>query len=253
MLPADGFITPEWPVAASVKAVMTTRCGGVSLPPYNSFNLGDHVGDRAQDVAQNRELLAQRLALEGEVQWLSQQHTARVVRLGAGESSTGEVADGCYSDVAGVVCAVMTADCLPVLICDQQGREVAALHAGWRGLHAGVLEAGVAAFTAPPEQLIVWLGAAIGPAAFEVGGEVREAFIVRDAAAVAAFSAAPTAGKWFADIYLLARQRLEKLGVRAIFGGGECTYSQPQRFFSYRRDGVTGRMASLIWLAPDHL
>ena len=184
--------------------------------------------------------------LPAEPGWLRQVHSDRVVALGCGDTPE---ADASFTREAGRVCAVLTADCLPVLFCDRAGSVVAAAHAGWRGLADGVLEATVAAMQADPGEILAWMGAAIGPAAFEVGDEVREAFVARHAQAAAAFVPQPTAGKWRADIYRLARIRLESVGVRAVYGGGRCTFGEADRFFSYRRDGVTGRMASLVWLA----
>ncbi|MFN3543811.1 MAG: peptidoglycan editing factor PgeF [Thiobacillus sp.] len=222
---------------------MTTREGGVSEPPWAGFNLGDHVGDDPRHVAANRARLREQLPAEPG--WLRQVHSARVVELGR---DANREADASVSREAGQVCAVLTADCLPVLFCDQAGSVVAAAHAGWRGLAGGVLEATVAAMRVPPAQILAWMGAAIGPEAFEVGDDVREAFVSQHPATAAGF--VPHApGKWLADIYALARIRLATIGVHAVYGGGRCTVSEADRFFSYRRDGVTGRMATLIWLA----
>lgn len=237
------MIRPDWPAPARVQAFMTTREGGVSGPPWGSFNLGDHVGDDPAAVAVNRARLRQHLPAEPG--WLRQVHSARVVELGR---DTEREADAAVCRVPGEVCAVLTADCLPVLFCDRAGSVVAAAHAGWRGLAAGVLEATVAAMRVPPGEILAWLGAAIGPRAFEVGDEVREAFLAQHGAAAGAFlPQAP--GKWLADLYALARIRLAASGVAAVYGGGRCTFSETDTFFSYRREGVTGRMASLIWLA----
>ena len=224
---------------------MTTREGGVSSPPWDSFNLGDHVGDDAAQVAENRARL--RVQLPAEPAWLKQIHGATVVDAGSDVLT----ADASVTRQAGCVCAVLTADCLPVLFCDRAGRVVAAAHAGWRGLAQGVLEATVAAMQEPPGEVLAWMGAAIGPHAFEVGDEVRQAFIKQHPEAAAAFVPDPSGvpGKWLADIYQLARIRLNRVGVHAIYGGGRCTFNEADRFYSYRRDGVTGRMASLIWLA----
>lgn len=241
----DSFILPDWPLPAGVKACSTTRHGGISLSPYHSLNLGTHVGDEAQAVARNRETLVAGAGLPQMPAWLEQVHGTRVVRL-EGETPADLRADAVYSNVPGQVCAVMTADCLPVLFCSQAGDEVAAAHAGWRGLCNGVLEQTLATFIAEPGSISAWLGPAIGPRQFEVGPEVRSAFIAVDSAAVAAFT--PLGDKFLADIYLLARQRLRCAGVDLIYGGDRCTVSENSHFFSYRRDGITGRMASLIWL-----
>ncbi len=240
------WIRPDWPAPARVRALSTTRSGGVSLPPYDSLNLGVHVGDQPADVAANRAVL--RGELPGEPCWLNQVHGTRVVD--AAHPDGVPDADAVVSRSAGAVCVVMTADCLPVLLCDRAGSVVGAAHAGWRGLQGGVIEATVAAMQVPPSEVIAWLGPAIGPTAFEVGDEVRAAFVADAAAAALAFQPSATPGKWLADIYLLARQRLQALGVNSVSGGDLCTVTDRQRFFSYRRDGVTGRMASLIWLDP---
>jgi len=240
------LLTPDWPAPARVRALSTTRAGGVSAAPYSGLNLGDHVGDDPRAVAENRRRLS--AGLPAVPAWLRQVHGVAVVDA-ARVAGTCE-ADAAFSRQAGAVCVVMTADCLPVLFCDRAGSVVAAAHAGWRGLAAGVLEATVAAMAVPPAELLAWFGPAIGPQAFEVGGEVRDAFLALDAAAADAF--VPTAGgKWLADIFLLARQRLAGIGVGAVYGGGVCTVSDPQRFYSHRRDRVTGRMATLVWLAAE--
>jgi polyphenol oxidase len=241
---AADFLQPDWPAPANVRALQTLRTGGCSPAPWDSFNLGDHVGDAPERVAANRAQL--RVHLPGEPAWLQQVHG--IVAVDAAAMAKTIVADASFSRQPGVVCAVMTADCLPVLFCDRVGSVVAAAHAGWRGLLAGVLEQTVAGMQVPAEQLLAWLGPAIGPACFEVGDEVREAFVARDAAAVLAFKPY-TQGKWLANLELLAQQRLDSLGVSAVFGGGMCTVNGHGRFYSYRRDGITGRMASLIWLA----
>jgi hypothetical protein len=240
------FITPDWPAPANVRAAVTTRVGGVSRAPYDSFNLATHVGDDPAAVHENRARLRTALALPAEPLWLKQVHGVAVVDAAQGGAES--EADGAFAAQPGAVCAVLTADCLPVLLCNRAGTKVAALHAGWRGLAGGVIEAGVEALSVPGSELLAWLGPAIGPEAFEVGPEVRTAFIQYDAQAVQAFRAARE-GKYLADIYLLARLRLQRLGVAAVYGGGFCTVTERARFFSYRRDGATGRMASLIWLA----
>jgi len=235
-----------------VLALCTTRLGGCSAPPYETFNLAHHVGDSARAVAENRDILACTLPAGVAVSWLSQVHGTAVVE--AGQSGPYPVADAQWSRKQGTACAVLTADCLPVLLCTVSGDVVAAAHAGWRGLQAGVLEATVGAMNTSPDQLMAWLGPAIGPTAFEVGPEVREAFLAAanpsEAPAIAAcFAPNPgRPGHFFADLYALARVRLAALDVTRIFGGGLCTYSDAERFYSYRRDGQTGRMASLILL-----
>lgn len=237
------FIIPDWPAPPNVRALATTRGGGVSAGPYASLNLGDHVGDEPAAVAANRAIL--RRQLPAEPLWLRQVHGTRCVV--AEEVATAAEADASISFTAGRVCAVLTADCLPVLFCDVGGTAVAAAHAGWRGLLAGVLEKSALALRRSPGEMMAWLGPAIGPAAFEVGDEVRAAFVAHDAAAAGAF-VPQGPGKWLCDLYALARQRLAALGIRRIAGGAWCTATDAERFFSYRRDGATGRMASLIWL-----
>lgn len=239
------FLIPDWPAPANVRALQTTRLGGFSPSPWNSLNLGDHVGDEAARVAANRSALVRHLPAEP--LWLEQVHGQVVVAADTWRAASRPVADAAYARQPERVCAVMTADCLPVLFCDRAGAVVAAAHAGWRGLQGGVLEATVAAMKVAPNEILAWLGPAIGPQCFEVGDEVRAAFVAQDPLAGLAFRPhAP--GKWLADIYGLARQRLQALGLISISGGGNCTVSESARFFSFRRDGVTGRMASLIWL-----
>ncbi len=239
------MLQPDWPAPSGVNSLMTTREGGVSGAPWTSFNLGDHVGDDPGHVASNRARLRQKLPAEPG--WLRQVHSARVVALGL---EFNPEADAAFTHQKDQVCAVLTADCLPVLFCDRAGSVVAAAHAGWRGLAHGVLEATVAAMQAPPGEVIAWMGAAIGPQAFEVGDEVRQAFVAQHPEAAVAFHphSASGPGKWLADIYQLARIRLNHAGVHAIYGGGRCTFSEADNFYSYRRDGMTGRMAALIWL-----
>jgi hypothetical protein len=239
----NDWLVPDWPTPANVRSLVTTRVGGVSLAPYASLNLGDHVGDDPIAVARNREILGSESGCEP--LWLSQVHGVAIAWVGAAEQ--GACADGSVSRLPGQAAAVMTADCLPLLLCDRAGTVVAAAHAGWRGLCAGVIEAAVAAMGVPAGEVLAWLGPAIGPEAFEVGDEVRQAFMAHDPEAALAFRARN--GKWLCDIYLLARQRLSALGVAGTWGGGLCTFSDSERFYSFRRDGVTGRMASLVWLA----
>lgn len=241
------LLVPAWPAPAKVRAMQTTRAGGCSTAPWDSLNLGDHVGDDPACVLANRARL--RSGLPGEPAWLKQVHGTRVVDAALSASVVNE-ADAAYARQPGAVCVVMTADCLPVLFCNRAGTVVAAAHAGWRGLQAGVLEATIAAMAEAPGELLAWLGPAIGPACFEVGDDVRTAFVGSDPEAAAAFAPA-SPGKWLADIYLLAKRRLHAVGLTSIHGGGRCTVSDRERYFSYRRDGVTGRMATLIWLAAD--
>jgi len=224
---------------------MTTRQGGVSKSPYASMNLATHVGDDAALVEQNRQLLRRALGLSTEPLWLNQIHGTRIVDVAS--AIEGEDADGSFARGPQRPCVVMTADCLPVLICDRQGTQVAAVHAGWRGLVNGAVEAAIARFDAPAGELLVWLGVAIGPANFEVGDEVREAFLAHDAGAGEAF-VATRPGKWLANIYLLARRRLVMQGITGVYGGKGCSYADEKSFYSYRRQRDCGRMASLIWL-----
>lgn len=236
-------IVPDWPAPAAVRALTTVRRGGASGPPWHGFNLGDHVGDDPRAVAANRASL--RRELPGDPLWLTQVHGTRCVD--AATAVPGVEADASFSRRRGVVCAVLTADCLPVLLCDDAANVVAVAHAGWRGLAAGVVEATVAAMGVPGARLMAWLGPAIGPRAFEVGGEVRERFVATDPCAAGAFSA--TGDKWLCDLHMLARQRLAALGVGRVTGIDACTVGDRESYFSYRRDGVSGRMATLIWLA----
>lgn len=239
----SSLILPDWPTPSGVRALATTRRGGASRAPWDSFNLGDHVGDEPQAVAANRALL--RRELPAEPVWLTQVHGTRCVD--AALAAPGIEADASFARRRGVVCAVLTADCLPVLLCDDSATVVAVAHAGWRGLAAGVIEATVAAMAEPGERLMAWLGPAIGPQAFEVGGEVREQFVAHDPQAAGAFAATAN-GKWLCDIHHLARQRLDALCIRRVASANSCTLGAAETFFSFRRDGVTGRMASLIWL-----
>ena len=244
----EDWIVPDWPVAPQVRAVCTTRRGGFSRGPWASMNPATHVGDDPATVQANRKALQQELRLPAEPHWLQQVHGTTVIDAGeafvAGEVP---VADAAHCSQPGAVCAVLTADCLPVLLCDAAGRHVAALHAGWRGLAAGVIEQTIDAMQQPGETLLAWLGPAIGPDAYQVGDEVRDVFLGHDKEAETAFRQGPD-GNWMADLYRLARQRLAERGVSAIYGGHECSFTDAERFFSYRRDGVTGRMATLIWL-----
>ena len=245
MLDTKEFIRPDWPAPLNVRAVCTTRSGGASRAPYDSFNLGGHVGDDPRAVAENRARLRAALQLPTEPRWLEQVHGNCAVD--GATVTTACQADACYTDRPGVVCAVLTADCLPLLLCDRAGTRVAAVHAGWRGLAHGVIDSALDALGGAGGDLLAWFGPAIGPQAFEVGDEVRAEFLAHDATCAAAFRPSNN-GRWLADLYALARRCLTSRGVNQIHGGGYCTATDAARFYSYRRDGVTGRMASLIWL-----
>ncbi len=243
------FLTPDWPVPASVRALCTVRGGGVSLPPYKSLNLGQRVGDDPVALADNLRRVQAAATLPSTPEWLQQVHGHAVVNL---DRPGPREADAAYTLAAGRVCAIQTADCLPVLFAARDGSAVGAAHAGWRGLAAGVLEATLAALTqasAPGTEFLAWLGPAISPAHFEVGPDVREAFVEPDPDADIAFIE-NARGRWQCDLYTLARRALARVGIEDLYGGEHCTYAETQRFYSYRRDGQTGRMASLIWIDP---
>jgi YfiH family protein len=243
------WIVPDWPAPPGVKALVTTRAGGVSTGPFASLNLGFATGDDPRAVAENRARL--RAVLPQEPKWLRQVHQARVVHADA--LATVPLADAAVARRSGTVCAVLVADCIPVLLAERAGAVVGIAHAGWRGLARGVVENTVRALGAHPREVIAYLGPGIGRRAFEVGADVREAFLARDPAAEAAFE--PCArSKWLADLFLLARQALRRAGVIEVYGGHDCTHSDAARFFSYRRDRTTGRMAALIWreIEPQH-
>jgi hypothetical protein len=272
------LVFPDWPAPAAVRACTTTRRGGVSEGPYADFNLASHVGDNAGHVIANRAKLRARLGLTVEPVWLTQVHGTRVVDAGqvgsmgsdsielglhaASGLHTGSIesdpierlptgtapeADGSVAFGPGVACAVLTADCLPVIFCTVDGTRVGAAHAGWRGLAAGILEATAAALNRPPHEVMAWIGPGIGADAYEVGPDVREAFVRADAASEAAFVPGQP-GRWWADMYRLARLRLAAAGVTTVYGGGLCTYADAERFYSFRRDRTTGRMATLVWI-----
>lgn len=242
------WIDVDWPAPPNVRAISTLRTGGVSVGPFASLNLGAHVGDEPAAVAENRRRLKAALQLDAEPLWLNQVHGVDVVAAGAPKDSTVPTADASVCEGHGRACTIMTADCLPVLFCDREGTRVGAAHAGWRGLASGVLGATVTALGVAADRLIAWLGPAIGQNAFEVGSEVREEFVTRNAAAAVAF-AGNARGRWQADLYALARLELARLGVREVHGGTYCCHEDTARFFSYRRDGgKTGRMASMVWL-----
>lgn len=242
------FLAADWPAPSHIRAGTTLRHGGASALPYDSLNLGDHVGDSAQAMAANRAAVKTMLALPSDPAWLAQVHGTNVVDAGIQFAVD---ADASVTTAAQAVCAVLTADCLPVLFCNRAGTCWGAAHAGWRGLVAGILEATIARLPARPDRLLAWLGPAIGPDAFEVGQDVHDAFCRHHPEDAAAFAACDRPGKYLADIYRLARARIEQAGVTAIYGGGLCTVSAPDRFYSYRRDGATGRMASLVWRSGD--
>lgn len=243
----SSWIVPQWPAPPQVRAIVTSREGGHSTASYTSFNLSDRVGDDPVAVVANREKLMTVLDLPAAPAWLHQVHGKRAVDAGCLQGNA--EADAAYTDRPGVVCAVTTADCLPVLLCDSLGKRVAVAHAGWRGLVSGVLEATVEVLDVPSSRLYAWLGPAIGQRHFEVGEEVRAAFVKRLPVNRGGFIPSP-GGRWLADIYGLACNHLRSAGVDSIYGGGLCTYSEPTRFYSYRRDHTTGRMASLIWMTP---
>lgn len=247
-------ITPQWPAPANVRACITTRTGGLSAAPYASNNFGLHVGDNPAAVQRNRAALCESLGLQQAPQWLEQVHGVKVV-VAQGDGLV-RTADGSYSRTPGQACLVMTADCLPILLCDKAGTQVAALHCGWRSLAKGICARALKQFSGAPGELMAYLGPAISQPKFEVGVDVLEAFFKsarspQHAEAIAqAFVSAQRPLHFYADIYALARAELNALGIVDIYGGDYCTYSQSEQFYSYRREGVTGRMASLIWLAP---
>jgi YfiH family protein len=248
------WLVPDWPAPPNVQAVCTTRDGGVSQGRYESLNLGDHVGDEPAHVVQNRDRL--RGAIGARPVFLQQVHGTGVAALDAAQDMVrdGTAADACTATAAGLACTIMVADCLPVLFTDEAGHRVAAAHAGWRGLAGGVLEQAMKAFAAEGSpRVIAWLGPCIGPEAFEVGAEVKAAFEAHASEAAACFKPAGAPGKWLADLPALARQRLRAAGVASVHGndGGNawCTVANPSRFFSHRRDGVSGRFAALVWKA----
>ena len=241
-----GF-APDWPAPARVRAWVTERAGGSSAGSYAALNLATHVGDARERVAENRARLRAGVPLPAEPVWLEQVHGATVLDL---DRDAMTAADGAVTSRAGVVCAVLTADCLPVIFASRDGGRAGVAHAGWRGLLGGVLPAAVRALRTPPAEIVAWLGPAIGAASYEVGAEVRDAYLARDAGADAAFT--PNArGRWQADLSGLARASLAQAGVGAVHGGGFCTYREADRFFSHRREAPCGRFATLVWLAPE--
>lgn len=255
------LITPDWVVPANVRAVMTTRRGGVSVAPWDSLNLGVHVGDSQSSVQQNRRRVREAAGLPSEPVWLEQVHGTSVAVLDEAHSKAAAAgnrprADAAVTSREGVVCSIQVADCMPVLFAARDGSVVGAAHAGWRGLAGGVLEATVEAMRKPANELVAWLGPAIGPANFEVGQDVLDAFMrssaPKDRAATQAAFASKSSGKWLADLYAIARLRLAAMGISQVDGGGRCTMAEKDQFFSFRRDGRTGRMAGLVWLEPRH-
>ncbi len=251
----SAFIQPKWPIPSNIRSLLTTRYGGVSDKPYTSFNLATHVADDPSAVLKNRKALANQVGYE--THWFNQVHGVDVARLSAFSNRASDDADAVYSSEAAQVCAVLTADCLPLLLASKNGDEVAAVHCGWRGLAGGMLQAAVRAFRCSPKDILVYLGPAISQPYFEVGSEVFGAFLSAQKQRCFAenvgesFTESPSAkSKYYADLYRIARAELSGLGIRDIYGGGFCTFSE-SRFYSYRRDVQTGRMASLIWIEAE--
>lgn len=250
MITDRSVLRPGWSVPGSVRAISSTRAGGVSSAPWETLNLGSHVGDVPADVQENRGRLAGFIGVDSaRIGWLDQVHGTEVVELTPDNAGLVTKADASFTRHPGIACAILTADCLPVLLADNEGTVVGAAHAGWRGLCGGVIENLVSAMAVAPDRLQAWLGPAIGPDSFEVGPEVRDAFLKHNPESASAFKTdGARPGHFMADIYRLAVLRLDRLGVSSVTGGGLCTVQDPGRFFSYRRDGQTGRMATLIWL-----
>ena len=248
----DQMIRAEWDVSPRVVAFSSTRTGGSSNPPFDSFNLGMHVGDDPVSVAKNRRALVAGWPGELRWQWLDQVHSSDVVAVT--EAGPPITADAVLTKASNIVCCVQTADCLPLFVASLDGSEVAMIHAGWKGLAAGIVESTIAAMATPTQRLAVWMGPGIGPCHFEVGAQVRESFLASSNSAVPAtaleqgFSRSNNSGKYMADLFAIARLKLTALGVQAISGGNSCTYCDRDRFFSYRRDGVTGRMINAIYI-----
>jgi YfiH family protein len=244
LLKQSTLIVPTWSVPSSIVAFTTTREGGVSLSPYDNFNLAAHVGDDEKAVLENRTRLKENLTLPAEPYWLSQTHST-IVRY-ANQNYSLQEADASFTEQKNILCAVLTADCLPLLVAHKDALEVAAIHAGWKGLLNGVIEATFEKLRYPASEYLVWLGPAISPKVYEIGAEVREAFIAKNKEASEGFLYRDN--KWYLDIYTLAKQRLKALGVQDISGSDHCTFSEKDLFFSYRRDNITGRMASCIYI-----
>lgn len=237
----------DWPAPKNIKAMTTTRVGGVSLGPYSSLNLADHVDDKLEHVTHNRQIISQSLNIQEPV-WLKQVHGIQVAD--AATALHHAEADAIFSNQKNQVCAVLTADCLPLLFCNQIASKVAAAHAGWRGLAEGVIEQTVEALQESPDDIMVWLGPAIGARCFEVGQDVYDTFVSQTTEAALAFTKTD-AEHYLADIYQLARLRLKNLGIEKVYGGGLCTYSDEERFYSFRKNKITGRMASMIWISSE--
>lgn len=247
----NSILQPDWPAPLYVKAYTTLRMGGISLSPFDDFNLADHVGDNIDHVRKNRLLLKQLLNLPGDPIWLKQTHSNIAVQ--AIPENYGKEADASFSNQYNQICAILTADCLPILLCDQKGTYIAAIHAGWRGLANGIIKEVINKCPVPSQELLAWLGPAIGPQTFEVGEEVYQLFLELNPVNAEAFKPSPK-GRWLANIYTLAKIQLEELKISQIYGGNFCTYSNPLQFYSYRRDGEkTGRMATLIWLTDSRI
>lgn len=246
----SSYLIPNWPAPANIKAYCTTRIGGCSPAPYASFNLGDHVNDIPENVSANRKKLQEDLALPAQPKWLQQVHGDAIINTV--DWQEGVVADGVFSDKPHEICAVMTADCLPILLCDQAGSQVMALHGGWRSLAAEIVPKGVRLFNAHlnthSAEILVWLGPAIGPKVYEVGAEVRQQFLALHEALSMAFKPSSNQDRWLMDVYAIARWQLNQAGVTQIYGGERCTFTEKETFFSYRRDGLTGRMATLVFM-----
>lgn len=248
----EAFFVPDWPAPPGVRALVTTRQGGISEPPYDSFNLGSHVGDEGYAVHHNRKRLAELAKGPKEFQWVRQVHGSDVLVLDNGPVDESREADALYTTQSGIACGVLTADCLSVLFCDEDGDEIAVAHAGWRGLAGGVLQETLGHFRAAPARLMAWLGPVIGPCHFEVGADVRDAFLALDLLEInneeaILFQEAEAPGKWMADLYAIAKILLTVGGVSQFYGEPVCTYCEFDRFYSYRRDGETGRFATVIW------
>ena len=240
------YLQPDWPAPSTVKAFTTTRSRGNSLAPYNNFNLGTHVGDDPTAVDRNRQQLLSDLGLPSAPIWIKQVHGINAISLNTPHDGE-PTADASYTHQTNQVCAVLTADCLPILLCNHQGTAVAAIHAGWRGLLAGIIDSTLSAMQLPGRELYAWLGPAIGPQAFEVNGEIVDSYIQRDPHNQAAFH--KEGSRWMGNLYQLATNNFAQCGVTQVYGGKLCTYNDEARFYSYRRDNITGRMATIIWIA----
>jgi len=238
------IIEPDWPTPKNIKSIVSTRCGGVSSAPWDSFNLATHVSDDAKDVSENRRILVERAHLPTEPEWLNQTHSVDAIDLDQSENRDG---DASITTQKNKVAVVLTADCLPLLVTNKQGTEIAAIHAGWKGLLEGVVIKTLLAMQSKPRDLMVWLGPAISQKHFEIGDEVKHQFCKKYHHAQTHFEAKPN-NKWMANLYGLVRDQLAELAVTDIYGGDFCSYTDQHKFYSYRRDGETGRMASLIWI-----